>query len=78
MLPLELLLEYLKRVDEVQLLELLNLTSEDLVDTFLDRIKERRKFLEGEVEQLPEPPEAGEGGTFYDDEDLFDGELENN
>jgi len=74
MLALDLLLEYLKRVDEVQLLELLDLTSEDLVEMFLERIKEKRKFLEGEVEQLPEPPEVGEGGTFYDDEDLYDEE----
>ena len=78
MLGLDLLLEYLKRVDEVQLLELLDLISEDLVEMFLERIKERRKFLEGEVEQLPEPPEAGEGGTFYDDEDLYDQEIDGN
>ena len=33
-------LEELKTIDEVTLLELLEITSEDLVDTFTDRINE--------------------------------------
>lgn len=35
------LIERLKSVDEITLLELLELTSEDLVDAFTDRINEQ-------------------------------------
>ena len=34
------ILEELKQIDEVTLLELLEITSEDLVDTFSDKINE--------------------------------------
>jgi hypothetical protein len=46
------LLEKLKKLDEVLLLELLELTSEDIVDQFLDKIKEKETYIRHEVEEL--------------------------
>lgn len=40
------LLEKLKREDEVYLLELLNITSEDIIDRFHDLVEERMDYLE--------------------------------
>ena len=74
---LDLLKELLKGYDEITVLELLEISTEDLLNMFEDRVIKKKKYLEQEIEALPEPPEAGEGGTFYDDEDLFDQELEN-
>jgi hypothetical protein len=75
---LDLLTELLKKYDEVTILELLDISTEELLIMFKERVIAKRRFLEQELEALPEPPEAGEGGTFYDDEDLFDEELEDN
>lgn len=46
------LLEQLKQIDEVLLLELLELTSEDIVDAFLDRIIERETYIRHEIDFL--------------------------
>ena len=43
------LLEKLKGVDEVTLLELLEINSSELVDMFLDRIEEKIDYLYGQV-----------------------------
>ena len=43
--------EKLKKVDEVSLLEILEITSEDLVETFTDRIIDKADELEGELEE---------------------------
>jgi hypothetical protein len=40
------LLEELKHLDEIDLLELLDITSEELVEAFPKRIQKRRKYLE--------------------------------
>jgi hypothetical protein len=40
----------LKSIDEVSLLEILNITSEDLVERFQDLIEERADNLEEELE----------------------------
>ncbi|MHB8602268.1 MAG: hypothetical protein ACYC9R_06495 [Nitrosotalea sp.] len=53
MYPLDLLINYLKQVDEVRLLELLDITSEDLIRVFRSRIQAKRKYLESEVEIMP-------------------------
>jgi len=45
MLTFEELCEKLYRVDEVSLLETLELTSEDIVNAFRDRIEERQEEL---------------------------------
>jgi len=46
------LLEKLKQLDEVLLLELLDLKSEELVDAFLDKIAEREAYIRHETEEL--------------------------
>ena len=52
------LLDLLKREDEVTVLELLDLTSEDLVEAFRGRIKQRRayiqKYLDGDMDESEE------------------------
>lgn len=45
------LLEKLRGTDEVLLLELLEITSEELVDAFYDKIQERFAYLERQVEE---------------------------
>lgn len=50
--PLDLLLNYLKTLDEVSLCELLDITSEDLIKVFRERIAERQELLEEEVEMI--------------------------
>ena len=39
----------LREVDEVILLELLGVTSSDLVDAFVDKIEEKLELIEGEL-----------------------------
>lgn len=46
------LLDWLKTMDEVTLLELLELSSEDLVERFVDRVEERYAYLAAERELL--------------------------
>lgn len=49
-LTLEDLKDRLRRVPEVDLLELLEITSEELVDRFGDRIDEKIDYLEEDLE----------------------------
>lgn len=70
MIPLDLLKEYLKKLDEVQLCELLDLSSEELVEFFEERIHNRRAYLEKEVEFMYEYEEAKEL-NFDDDNELI-------
>jgi hypothetical protein len=42
--------ERLKRIDEISLLEILNISSEELVDRFQDLIEEKADELEQELE----------------------------
>jgi hypothetical protein len=66
--PIDRLLNYLKTVDEVQILELLDLSTEDILDRFHDRVASRRHYLEKELEVLYEEEEYKE--TYdYTDED---------
>lgn len=46
------LLEKLEKLDEVLLIELLNLNSQEIIDAFLDRIAEREDFIRHEIEDL--------------------------
>lgn len=41
-----------EQVDEVTLLELLDISSEDLVARFQDRIEERREYIEEDMEVI--------------------------
>jgi len=51
--------ERLKRLDEVTLLEVLNINSEDIVERFGDFIEDQLEELEGELEEFSD----GETGT---------------
>ena len=50
MFTLEDMKDKLKQLDEVTLMETLEITSEDLVDRFIDRIEEKFETLESEVD----------------------------
>jgi hypothetical protein len=67
MYPLDLLKEYLKTLDEVQLCELLDIAAEDLVDRFADKIRERRSYLTKELELINEVTDA-RAEDFVDEE----------
>ncbi len=71
---LDLLKEYLKQIEECQLLELLDISSEEIIEMFEERIIEKRKFLEGEFEVLPIPQEQLDEAyhTEYEDDYLED------
>lgn len=51
-LTFEELKELLKRFDEVLLMELLSITSEDIVEMFSDRIEENQYKLMKEIDEL--------------------------
>jgi len=51
MLTLEDINEKLKQLDEVTLMETLEITSEDLVDRFLDRIEQKQETLEIDLDE---------------------------
>jgi hypothetical protein len=65
--PLDLLKEYLKTLDEVQLCELLDIAAEDLVDRFADKIRDRRAYLTKELELMNEITDA-RAEDFVDEE----------
>jgi hypothetical protein len=44
------LLNKLRKVDEVSLLELLNITSDDLVDAFYEKVEERFEYIHDQLE----------------------------
>lgn len=51
------LLDRLKQIDEVSLLEMLEIYSDELVDRFQDKIEEKREFLLEELEEDDEEPQ---------------------
>lgn len=56
--PLDMLKEYLRSLDEVLLCELLDISAEELVERFEDRIIKRRAYLAKEVELMGEVEDA--------------------
>lgn len=67
MIPLDILLERLKQYDEVQLCELLDISSEELVEMFLERVKKRRYYITKELELMdPADAEADDGEEELD------------
>lgn len=58
MFPLDMLKEYLRSLDEVLLCELLDISAEELVERFEDRIIKRRAYLAKEVELMGEVDDA--------------------
>lgn len=57
MTPLDRIITYLQTVDEVQILELLDLKTEDIINRFPDIIEKRKAILEKELEVLPDSVE---------------------
>jgi len=51
MFTLEDIKDKLKQLDEVTLMETLEITSEDLVDRFADRIEEKQDTLENDFDE---------------------------
>ncbi len=47
------LIKKLRKVDETLLLELLDISSEEIVDAFLDKIDERIDYLYEQIEEEP-------------------------
>jgi hypothetical protein len=64
---LDVLKQYLRQVDEVQLLELLDISTEDLLNAFEEKVIARRKYLEKEVEILPMTDEDHEANFDHDE-----------
>jgi hypothetical protein len=50
-------MEYLKQVDEITLMERLSITSEDLVERFIDKIEDDFEKYEEEMESETEEEE---------------------
>ncbi len=48
------LLELLRKTEETLLLELLDISSEELVDAFADRIEERLSYIYGQIQAKDE------------------------
>jgi type II secretory pathway component PulM len=44
------LLEWLKQLDEVYLLEILEISAEDLIAAFMDKIEDKQDLLKREIE----------------------------
>lgn len=57
---IDILMERLRSFDEVQVCELLDITTSDLLSRFHDRVLERQDYLESEVELLHEDIEPNE------------------
>ena len=51
MFTLEEIKDKLKQLDEVTLMETLEITSEDLVDRFVDRIEQKQDTLENDFDE---------------------------
>ena len=66
-MKLSILIERLKEYDEVQICELLDVSSEELVEAFVARIKERRAYITKELELAEEEPDEGNDTEIYDE-----------
>lgn len=51
MLTLSDVINHLKRIDEISLLEILEISSEDIIDRFQDRIEEKYDSLREDLEE---------------------------
>lgn len=71
----DMLMERLKSYDEVTILELLNLTTNELLAKFAERVWERKEYIEREVEMLYEEQDDEE---MVDEFDGFEIEEEQN
>jgi hypothetical protein len=64
MLTLREIQEKLKRYDEVSLLEVLDISSEDIVEKFLERIEERYDELLLELDEYEDEDDNDETNSF--------------
>lgn len=64
---LDLLIERLKQFDEVSLCELLDITSEEIIERFKDVIIQRREYLFGEIEEMSEEWMTDEDRAEWED-----------
>jgi len=48
------LLNKLRKLDEVLLMELLEITSEELVDAFVDKIDDKLEYIYNQLEEYPD------------------------
>lgn len=73
---LDVLFERLRQFDEVMLLELLDISADDILNRFKDRVLSKRKFLYGEIEVLSidddEAKEQEDEGEFGDGYEIVD------
>jgi enoyl-[acyl-carrier-protein] reductase (NADH) len=58
---IDILVERLKQLDPNELIERLDISSEEIVDRFMDKIEDNVEDLDGEFEEL-----------YYDDDDFND------
>ena len=52
------IINHLRRIDEISLLEVLNISSEDIVDRFGDRIEDRYEYLREDFEDEEDEQEG--------------------
>ena len=57
-IPLNELIDHLQSVDEVQILELLDIKTKEILERFEDKIRERRSYLQKELEILTDDDEG--------------------
>lgn len=67
---LDILLERLKAYDEVQILELLDLTTEDILERFKDRVYDYMDYLERELEVIHVTDDDEQPDDNYDGFDI--------
>ncbi len=65
-------MDRLSKIEETQLVDLLQLTSEDLVHKFKDKILDNFEYLERELE-IPYIPIEEEEDEYYEPDEMDDG-----
>lgn len=68
---MKLLLEQLKSYDEVTILELLEISTEDLLERFKDKVYAKRVYLSREIEVLEEDEEGEDDLDGFQVEDIY-------
>lgn len=69
--PLDIILERMKLYDPTEIIDLLNITSEELINKFYEEIERKQDFLSGEFEVFvitdEEELEYSEDGEWHED-----------
>jgi hypothetical protein len=69
-IPLDFILERMKLYDPTEVLDLLDITTEEILSRFQDRIEERLEYIESEMEMFIETDD--DSGDY--DADNFNGD----